>query len=83
MSSHDHIKITSKLKNNHHSESPEIWLNRSPIIKNFKKSHIDIGRNGRDSEKADPTPCVMVKNQEVYFSCRGPPEEVRGSSPSS
>ena len=36
-SSHNHIKITTKLNNNHYSEPPENQLNKSAIIKNIKK----------------------------------------------
>ena len=35
--SHNHIKITTKRQNNHHSEPPEIWLNVSPRTKRLKK----------------------------------------------
>ena len=36
-SSPNHIKITSTLQNNHHSELPEIWLNGSPTTRELKK----------------------------------------------
>ena len=39
-SSHNHIKITTKLQN-HHWEQPEIWLNESPTTRELKKPHWD------------------------------------------
>ena len=30
---HNHIKITTNLQNNHHSETPEIWPNASPTTR--------------------------------------------------
>lgn len=35
--SHNYIKIKTKLQNNHHRESPEVQLNRSPITKDVYK----------------------------------------------
>lgn len=35
--SHNHIKITAKIQNNHHAEPPETQLNRSPTTRGLKK----------------------------------------------
>lgn len=36
-SSHDDIKIPTKLQKNHHCEPPGVWLNRSPMSKAIQK----------------------------------------------
>ena len=42
MFSHNHIKITAKLKNNHYSELPKTELNRGTASKNIKqKPYLD------------------------------------------
>ena len=55
------MKITIKLPNNHHSEPPGIWLNRSPTRRDLKRSHIMTGRRGRDTEWVGPTHMWWIK----------------------
>ena len=59
---HNHIKIITKLQNNHHSEPLEISPNRSPITKAIKKKPLQMGRRDRDAEWAISHPSVVVKN---------------------
>lgn len=51
-SSHNSIKITTKLQNNHYSESPEIKLSESPTTPKLKKKPHQEWRGGR----VGPTP---------------------------
>ena len=51
-SSHNHIRVTTKLQNNHYSEPPEIQLNKRLTTKDMKKNpHRD-----QQGAEIDPTP---------------------------
>lgn len=43
-SSNDHIRITIKLQNNHHWESPEVLQ-----LRTYKRGHLETGRRGGDA----------------------------------
>ena len=49
-------KITTKLQNNQHSESPKIELNERLTTRELKKKPHETGRKGRDVEQTGPTP---------------------------
>ena len=68
---HNHIKITTKLYSNHHSEPSEIKLNGSHTTTELKKKHIETGRRGKGEEWAGPHPCVVDKNQKEYLRNKG------------
>lgn len=73
-SSHNYIKITSKLQNNYHSDPLEIRLNRNPTIRGLNKKPprlvevVETG--GRVSELVAPPICGSI-NWEGYLGCRG------------
>ena len=46
----NHIKITTKLQNNHHSESPDNQLNGSPTTKDIKKKPVEMGKRDGDCQ---------------------------------
>ena len=57
---HGHIKITTKIKNSHHSELSEIKLNRSLTTTELNKPH-PFSRRGTDMEWVGPSPHVVDK----------------------
>ena len=78
--SHNHIKITTKLQNNHHLELPATSLNRSPITRDLKKKpHLDC-RRGRDFNGMVPHEHAVGNNWEGFLSCSNPPRGVRDLS---
>ena len=66
VSSHNHIKITPKLQNNHYSILPEIKMNGSPTTTELKKKLLQDcqeGQRGGDADLAGPTPtCGRLKS---------------------
>ena len=69
---HDHIKITTKLQNDHHSEPPGISLSASPITEGLKKL-LEPGRRDRDVDHVVRQPRVVDENWEGYLSSSGSP----------
>ena len=62
-SSHNHIKITTKIWNNYHSEPSEIVLNGSLTTTKFKKQHPSRLVGGVQRwNRLVPHPCVVDKN---------------------
>ena len=62
-SSHNHIKTTTKIQNNHHSEPSEIKLNGSLITMELKKPHPSRLVGGPHMQnRLVPHPSVVDKN---------------------
>lgn len=73
-SSHNRIKITTKLEDKCHSKPSEIQLKASSISRDLKKKHTETGRKGGDIEQTGPTPHVIGRNWEGFLDCGGPQE---------
>ena len=73
-SSHNHIKITAKIENNHHSEPSQIELNGSLTTTQLTKPHPSRLVGGMEMQnRLVPHPCVVDKNLGGISQERGGP----------
>ena len=72
-SSHNHIKITSEIQNNHHSELSGTELNRSLTTMELKKPHPPRLGGVEMQNGLIPHPCVVDKNSGAVSWERGDP----------
>lgn len=54
-SSSNHIKIITKLQSNQYTESPEVWLNRSPTTRDKNNRSPHTNRRGGEAKWPGPT----------------------------
>lgn len=88
VSSHSHVKITTKLQNHHHWESPNVQLSRRYNWRHTQEAILSLGRGGfglglggrKTWTGLVSRPRVVVKNLDGLLGCEGPPEE-QGSRP--
>ena len=81
-SSHNHIKITTKLQTKDHSQLSEIELNGNVTTTELKKPH--QSRRVGDAEMQNrwvPHPCMVDKNQEGYLRNKGSQPHTCSPSP--
>lgn len=79
-SSHNHNKITTKLQNNHHWESPKSSWTEVLQLRTYR-SHRETDRRGTDTERAVPDPRVAVKIKRGSSAIEVPPEETGVPTP--
>ena len=81
-SSHNYIKITTKIQNNHHSGHSEIELNRSLTTTELPKPHPSKLVGGTQTQnKLLSYPCVVDKNSEGYLRSKQAQPHTRSRSP--
>ena len=82
VSSHDHIKITTKLQRNYQSELPNIRLNESPTNRDLKKKmHGERQEEQRYRRHCSYTHAWQIKIRSDVLVVPAPPEELGVPAP--